>query len=103
MSLEASSLPLGAACQFVYGTSAAQLPFGAGNLCVAGAIFRLASPVASDRRGVASQPVPFEPQLVGEPAGQIQVGSTWYVQAWYRDAGALNVNFTDALEITFLP
>jgi hypothetical protein len=87
---------------FFYGPNEAQLPFGNGFLCVAGASYRL-PPVISDSNGRSEAPVDFtSPPDVG---GTILSGSIWKFQNWYRDAAGVGFNFnlSDGLSATFVP
>lgn len=91
------------------------VPFGQGIRCVGGSgpIFRVQGyesdiPYAfMDSAGNATKPVDMN---YGSPAsgpGQIQPGSIFSFQFWYRDPTAgphgLNFNLSDAMELTFCP
>ena len=69
--------------------------------CVGGTVVRLPV-INSDFAGDAS----FDPDLTNlPPGGQIDPGSTWNFQYWFRDpvAGGANFDFTDAVQIDFCP
>ncbi len=86
---------------FYYGQNQTQIPFGNGFRCIGGSVVRL--PVVwSDGTGSSS----YDPDLTNlPPGGQIDPGSTWNFQYWFRDpvAGGANFDFTDAIEIHFCP
>jgi len=99
--LTATSTPPGVSGLFFYGDRSISVPFGDGIRCVGGPIFRLRVTQASDV-GWASHALDFANPP--RPAGQIQAGSTWYFQFWYRDpAGPLasGFNTSDSLEVVF--
>ena len=106
--LEASSCPPGQPGLCFYGYGRVAVPFAGGTLCVspfAPGLFRL-SPVHADGAGVATCPLDFSsaPMGAGAGAGQIQAGSTWGFQFWYRDPVAPlggGSNLSSALELTF--
>ena len=90
---------------FYYGGGQSQLPFGNGWRCVApgsGGVHRLgvSFPTAW---GEASWPLDFANPP--EPSGQIQPGSTWNFQYWYRDpaGGGSFFNLSDGLQVSFCP
>jgi hypothetical protein len=90
------------------GSSAQQIPFGDGQLCVgpgSTGLFRFAAQ-DSGTDGV----IKLGPGIVAYthanflPAGQIQAGDTWYFQTWYRDpAGPCGTDFnlTNGLKVEF--
>ncbi|MAE28660.1 MAG: hypothetical protein CMJ87_06705 [Planctomycetes bacterium] len=86
---------------FYYGPLASQIPFGEGNRCVAGGVYRLQ--VVSTGSGAASHLVDYAspPQA----SAQITPGSTWFFQFWYRDpvAAGVGYNLTDGLRLHFCP
>ena len=55
--------------------------------------------------GRASHYVDFNTWPMSSGAGQIDPGSTWYFQFWFRDtaAGGWNVNLSNGLEVSFCP
>ena len=103
--LRASCCPAGQNGLFFYGASANDIPFGNGRLCVTGPIFRLNPPSAADGSGRFVRGVDFDSPPASSGAGQIQAGSTFYFQLWYRDpaAGGSAFNTSDALRATFRP
>jgi hypothetical protein len=85
---------------FFFGPTQVNLPFGNGVRCVGGALLRLGPSLASTHL--------LSRQLdLGSPplAGKLVAGSTWNVQAWFRDpqAGAGEFNLSSALSIVFEP
>ena len=68
--------------RFFYGLGQTQLPFGDGNICVNGTLYRFPA-IPSNATGSATYSVDFTDPPA--PAGQIQPGSTWNFQYWYRD------------------
>ena len=92
---------------YFYGPGQAQLPLGDGFLCVAAGglgIFRLQPAVQSGFFGESERRVEFTqaPVLIGP--GQIEPGTTWNFQFWYRDTGsASGLNLSDALAVPFCP
>ncbi len=91
---------------FFYGQSQTQTPLGDGVRCVANPLFRL--PVlVTDFGGVATWDVDLEAPL--QPAGEIDPGSTWNFQLWYRDPdgpsgnGGNGHNLSNGLQVTFCP
>ena len=96
---------------FFYGPGTTSQSFGDGIRCVTTPIFRLPPPVfftgAGDPSGPGNAGYPLD-LTTGAPSsgsGQIQVGSTWYFQLWYRDSagGPFGFNLSNGLEITFCP
>ncbi len=85
---------------FLYGANQGSLPVGNGTLCIGNPFHRLPV-VQTDLLGSASFALDFTNPP--SPPAQIDPGTTWNFQFWYRDAGgqpALN-NLSDALEIQF--
>jgi hypothetical protein len=84
---------------FFYGTTQVQVPFGNGNRCVGGTIWRLPI-ITTTPGGTASQFLNF-PSLV--PPSNITAGSTWNFQFWFRDAsvGPGFFNTSNGLSATF--
>lgn len=75
---------------------------GHGWLCMASSFARYGV-IQTDSTGSASHALDLtQPPL---PGVQIQPGSTWGFQLWYRDPamGPPGSNLSDALEITFCP
>lgn len=104
--LAATATPPNEPALFIYGPSAAQLPFGDGTLCVSPlepGIVRLLPPSKTDGAGAISRTVDI-PSTSG--VGQIVAGSTMHFQLWYRDPtgpGGTGFNLSDGLRTTFLP
>ena len=86
---------------FFYGANQTAVPFGEGERCVAGALYRL-SVLNTDVLGAANQIVDFNNVPTG---GDILSGSTWNFQFWYRDpsGGPAGFNVSNALSVTFCP
>lgn len=104
--LTASDCPPVKAGLFFYNSSCQQIPFGNGNLCVssgAPAIFRLGPPVKTSSVGDASRWVDFTQLPAGSGPGQIDPGSAWYFQFYFRDTVGAGFNFTDGLRAVFAP
>ncbi len=88
---------------FFYGPQTAPgIPFGEGVRCVGGQTHRLLPVVFLSSTGAGTYEIDY-PAL--PPAGQINPGSTWYFQFWYRDPVAVGwgFNLSDALKVTFSP
>ncbi|MFT4541940.1 MAG: choice-of-anchor B domain-containing protein [Planctomycetota bacterium] len=87
---------------FFYGPAQSQSSFGNGNLCVTGGFFRL--PVVSVS---VLGDIQYNLDLTNPPGmpAQINAGSNWNFQFWYRDpaAGGAAYNLTDGLSVTFCP
>jgi hypothetical protein len=90
---------------FLYGPAQQQTPFGNGNLCVGGGVFRLQPFVFKDLVGYGGISLNFSQPPVGSGPGKITPGSTWNFQAWFRDtaAGGAGFNLSNALSATFVP
>ena len=90
---------------FFYGSGTANAPFGEGVRCVSTPVYRMPPPVFFDGAGEASHSINFSTNPVGSGPGQIQPGSTWYFQLWYRDptGGPFGWNLSNGLEVTFCP
>jgi hypothetical protein len=74
------------------------VPFAGGFDCLAGTLLTLPAPLAVGAAGTGSLPVDLaQPPL----AGVVGAGSTWNVQATYRDGGT--VRTSDALHLVFAP
>ncbi len=93
---------------FFYGNDQTTVPFGDGVLCVAGAglhLFRLVPPVPVDATGQTERALDFD-DLPGGMLGEIDPGSTWNFQFWYRDPagpGGSGFNLSDGLSVLFCP
>ncbi|MBL8857568.1 MAG: FG-GAP repeat protein [Planctomycetes bacterium] len=97
--LMASNCPASTNGLFYYGTTQVQIPFGAGNRCVNGTLWRL--PIVTTTPGGTISHLLNFPSLI--PPSQILPGSTWNFQFWFRDsvAGPGVFNTTNALSATF--
>jgi len=90
---------------FLYGPAQQQTPFGNGNLCVGGSVFRLPPFVFIDHPGFGGASLNFSQPPLGGGPGMVTPGSTWNFQAWFRDtpAGGAGFNLSNALSATFQP
>ena len=98
--LFAGGLPANQNGVFFYGAIQQNVPFGNGQLCIAGQVFRL-DVVQSDVFGITQFALDITNPAT--PSGQITAGSTWNFQHWYRDpaAGGAFFNLSDGVEVTF--
>ena len=88
---------------FYYGPNQVELPFGNGFRCVGGAVTRLNPPIViSSPWGEAIHALD---NTAPQHAGNIQPGTRWNFQFWYRDPadGGSTFNLTDALSVPFIP
>lgn len=91
-----------------YGPESTQVPGGNGMRCVdAGglSVFRAGVRVANGN-GSMSFGLDLESEPFNAELGQVQAGSTWYFQTWYRDIGGplgQDSNFSGALAARFRP
>ena len=92
---------------FFYGSNQLQVPFGDGFRCVGGtSLFRLQPVVQTDVFGGASRDLSFVNPPAGSGPGQIDPGSTWNFQFWFRDPmgpGGTGFNLSDGLSANFCP
>jgi len=86
---------------FFFGSLAQQTPWGNGQLCIDGQLFRLLPAVPFTASGTAQRVL----NLATVPGNQITPFSTWRFQCKYRDVagGGALFNSTDALRVTFCP
>lgn len=86
---------------FFYGPGSQQIPFGNGFLCVTPTFGRLGIELASGNVLTHS----YDNTAPPNPQTQVSPGTTWYFQGWFRDpaAGGANFNFSDGLELTYVP
>ena len=95
--------PAGQTGLFYYGPNQIQIPFGNGVRCVGGAVTRLNPPI------VISAPwgeaVHSLDNTDASHLGNIQAGTSWNFQFWYRDPadGGATFNLSDAVMIPFRP
>lgn len=90
---------------FLAGASAQGLPFGNGWLCVGPPLARFEPPLAFDAGGALSLAVDYGVEPLGSGPLAVLPGDVRYVQLWYRDPLGLpsSYNFSNALELTFVP
>ncbi|MCC7015510.1 MAG: hypothetical protein IT454_23330 [Planctomycetes bacterium] len=101
--LAASGCPANKNALFFYGSTAiAGVPFSAGFKCIGNPVIRL-SLSTTDALGFVAQAL----DLLNPPTpfGQINAGSTWNFQLWYRDPAGTGgaTNTTDGLSASFCP
>ena len=87
---------------FYYGPNQTEQVFGEGYRCVSGQTTRL-SVVNTGPLGFATSPID---NTEAPHNGQIDPGSTWNFQFWYRDPsgpGGNGFNLSDAIEVSFAP
>ncbi|MCH2106313.1 MAG: hypothetical protein MK291_06705, partial [Planctomycetes bacterium] len=99
----ANFAPSGQPGLFYYGPNQIEAPFGNGVRCVGGLVTRLNPPITiSSPWGEA---IHFLDATDPANAANIQPGSSWNFQFWYRDPedGGANFNLTDALRVPFGP
>lgn len=82
---------------FLYASSPTQVPFGDGNLCLAGSIKRLPL-LHSSQFGQFQQGLTFADTPGFAPG-------TWYFQSWFRDpsGGPAGFNLSDGIELVVSP
>jgi glucose/arabinose dehydrogenase len=101
--IEASDVPPGEFGIFIYGPFRIQAPFGDGYRCV-GSPMRLLPVQQTTPAGTAAYPI--NNMAPPQPSHQINVGSEWHFQYWYRDPGGplgSAFNLTNGLSLTFCP
>ncbi len=106
MRLEVERGPASVPGLFFYGSQAISVPFGDGTRCAGGSVFRLFPPASTDPSGRATRAVDLSAPPAGSGAGQIQPGSTWYFQFWFRDPqgpGGSGFNLSEGLRLVFCP
>lgn len=107
LAFHATSMPPDTHCIFFMGSAPGSLPFDNGILCIAPGVGlqRFGPPIHTGSQGTAV----LGPGVVGlsqsfPPGAQIQAGSTWRFQCWYRDGtgpcGA-GTNLSNAFAVTF--
>jgi len=84
------------------------VPFGNGLRCVGGGgqpTFRVEPPVFMSSAGEATRWIDLTSGPMGSGPGQIQAGSVFNFQFWYRDPQGVpfSFNFSDAVQFTFCP
>jgi len=106
LQLIASSAPADQNGLFIYSPDVAALPLENGVLCLGnttlGFILRLPF-VTTDTTGTMTHTL--DNTSPPDRLGQIEPGSTWRFQAWFRDvpAGGAGFDFSDGLELLFCP
>jgi hypothetical protein len=100
--LHISQVPANQVGIFIYSDLPTNIPFGEGVLCITGTVQRLLPPVFFDGAGTGSYALDYGNL---PPGGQIQPGSTWYFQHWYRDPtfGLFGFNLSSAMRVDFAP
>ncbi|MDP6955273.1 MAG: hypothetical protein QF599_04795 [Planctomycetota bacterium] len=84
-----------------YGTGQTEVPFGNGNRCVGGSLYRLPI-VQSSMWG--DMIYSLDNSNPPAPSGQLTAGSTWNFQYWFRDPNTgANFNLSNGHSITFCP
>ncbi|TDJ75704.1 MAG: hypothetical protein E2O39_03840 [Planctomycetota bacterium] len=86
---------------FFFGSTAAQVPFGDGFLCIGTVTARINPPLLASSEGSYERPLDF----TQPPLDVVTAGSTHFFQLWYRDpqAGGSGFNLSDGLAATFCP
>ena len=105
LELFAGPIPSGKSGLFFMGSLPAQQPFGDGQRCVAGELYRFAVRVSNGTIHLGPGLVQLSRARLPR-GGVIRVGATWYLQAWYQDlAGPCGsgFNLSDAVEVLFTP
>lgn len=91
----------GALTVFFYGPDVQRIPLGGGSLCVGGGLFRLGTQ-NTDSSGSSQYAMDFSAAPLGSGAGQVTPGSSWSVQAWFRDTlGPGGSNLSNAVRLSF--
>ena len=111
LTLSASALPINAFGFFLASQTQGFVmnPGGsAGNLCLGGAIGRYVGAGQIQNSGQAGAfSLTLDLAMVPQPSGFVSVapGDNWNFQTWYRDSvgGTATSNFTDGVNLTFLP
>ncbi|WP_419191396.1 FG-GAP repeat domain-containing protein [Saltatorellus ferox] len=87
----------------LYGHRAPPVPFGDGVLCIdPQSAVRYGGPVRIGSNGSLTKSVDWGDSTLSQGAGAWAVGSSWTIQAVFRDPGAASgFNTTDAVEATF--
>ena len=87
----------------LYGHQTTPTPFGDGVLCIdPGSAIRYGGPVRIEGNGTFTKSVNWADPLLSQGSGAWAVGSSWTIQAVFRDPGATSgFNTTNAVEATF--
>ncbi|MCE9595336.1 MAG: hypothetical protein K8S98_14210 [Planctomycetes bacterium] len=102
LNLIADHVPANKPAMFMTSQTQAQIPFGNGFQCVGSPIKRVGAPTPASAGGV----VDVDFSIQASPwSSLIAVGSTWNFQCWFRDVagGGSGFNFSDGLQVTFIP
>ena len=102
--LKAENGPIGQAGIFFYGHGQATTPYGGGIVCIDSAtgLWRVTPVLVFSTGGDCNHALDFSNPPA--PGGQIQPGSSWNFQFWYRDpASGHGFNFSNALKVNFCP
>jgi len=103
--LQAGPVPAGEPGLFYYGPNELNITFGNGVRCVggpSGQVFRLFPILTASSGGTFTRPL----NIAGLPTGgEIDPGTTWKFQAWFRDpaGGGAGFDLSDGLSVTFTP
>jgi hypothetical protein len=105
MVLEVTNCPADTFGVFFYGRGETQYPLGDGYLCVSPyspGLFRMLPVAQTDPNGFGECPMNFASP---PPGGEIEPGSSWNIQFWFRDIAAqgTGTNLSDALRAVFCP
>lgn len=106
LSLGLTVAPSGEPARVFHGAAAAPVPFGGGTLRVAlgPGPFRRPAILTTDPQGQARLPTDRNAPPASHPQSTLVPGSTWTLQAWYRDPSIPpGTNLSDALTIPFVP
>ena len=107
LTLTATGLPANQNGLFYMGPNQTSLPFGDGERCVGGQVFRFGIQNAGSSGQIGLGPGLVAFTVANFPAsGQITAGSEWNLQCWYRNPGGpcgSNFNLSDAVNVTFTP
>ncbi len=102
--LMASGCPANQFGIYIYADAEQQLPLGDGFLCIGGgnALVRLNTALQIDTSGQANLSADLTSFPFNAGPGEIQAGSTWSFQFWFRDPGGVSgFNLSDGLRVPF--
>jgi hypothetical protein len=99
------TVPNGFGLPFYGATNGTAVPFGDGQLCITGSLFRVLPATMAGPDGIAVVPLNLGAAPFSGGLGQVTAGSTWNFQYWLRDPanGATGFNASSGLKITFAP
>ncbi len=98
-----TDLPAFSPALLFYGPLTDLVAMGNGHLCVGGPLSRVSVDVA-DSSGTSRFDLDLDAPPFRTAPGQVESGSTWTFQAWYRDIGGplgATYNFSGATSVTF--